>query len=532
MRMLSHMKVGTRILLVILISCLIAASVGVYGLSSLSNEKAEMDSMYSNALLPIRYLGEAKAKLQQYRVAVYNHIISTDRQDLNDWEAKTKEYASVFEQELRKYDGTEKSADEKRMLADVQSAWNSYREVAQRVVQASSLATAEGNAKAIMIAHTEGRKIAGDLDDKLERLLQYQADMSEQTKKKSDEAYGTTRMVTVVAIIAAFLLSLTLGFVLARSLSKPLGELEQLAGAIARGDLTKNVDSTDGSDEISSLSRSIHQMVDNLRDFVKHVQSGAQSVAASSEQISASSQQLASGAQSQAQEAQSLSSMMNDMAGAATQVATSAQKAALSSEATTSATMEGGKIIDDTVRGMDAIAENVMVLGQNSEKIGEIVEMIDDIAAQTNLLALNAAIEAARAGDAGKGFAVVADEVRKLAERSGSATKEIGSLIKQIQQVTARAVEATESGRELTQQAGASFQNIKEQVKQTATEVGEIAAAAEEQAATTEQASRAVQNVAAIAEESSAGAQETASAIEAMSALATELQTGSAKYKV
>ncbi|WP_161258832.1 methyl-accepting chemotaxis protein [Heliomicrobium undosum] len=530
--MLSRMKVGARILLVILISCLITAAVGFYGLNSLAQEKASLDGMYSNSLLPVRYLGESKAKLQQYRVALYNHIISSDRRDLDEWEAKTKEYAKSFEQELKKYGGTEISADEKRMLSDLESSWSSYREVSQRLLQSSAMGTAEGNARALEIARTEGRTKALDLDEKLEKLVQFQVELSEKTKKDSDDIYASTRTTMVAVIAVAFLLSLGAGVVLSRSISKPLGELEQLAERIAQGDLTKNVADKQGGDEISSLSRSIHQMVNNLRSFVKQVQDGAQSVAASSQQISASSQQLASGAQSQAQEAQSLSSMMNDMSGAATQVATSAQKAAMSSETTTNATMEGGKIIDETVRGMDAISENVMVLGQNSEKIGEIVEMIDDIAAQTNLLALNAAIEAARAGDAGKGFAVVADEVRKLAERSGSATKEIASLIKQIQAVTGRAVEAAKSGRELTQQAGASFQHIKEQVKQTATEVGEIAAAAEEQAATTEQASRAVQNVAAIAEESSAGAEETASAIEAMSNLATELQSAAARYKV
>lgn len=172
---------------------------------------------------------------------------------------------------------------------------------------------------------------------------------------------------------------------------------------------------------------------------------------------------------------------------------------------------------------MENLSSQMKLLEKDSQKIGRIIEVIDEISEQTNLLALNAAIEAARAGDQGRGFAVVADEVRKLAERSGEATQQIAGIIKGMQHNTDQSLRAMEHATTQTSKTGQTFQSIVRMVSDTADQVTEIAAASEEQAAQTVEVMRAVETIAAASEESAAAAEETASSSQTLAHLAEEL---------
>jgi methyl-accepting chemotaxis protein len=176
-------------------------------------------------------------------------------------------------------------------------------------------------------------------------------------------------------------------------------------------------------------------------------------------------------------------------------------------------------------------AKTVGSLGSRSDQIGAIIGTIEDIADQTNLLALNAAIEAARAGEQGRGFAVVADEVRALAERTTRATREIGEMIKAIQNETRGAVTAmemgvhqVESGTEEAAKSGQALQEILQQVNDVAMQVNQIATAAEEQTATTREISRNMQQITEVVQQTSQGAQDSATAASRLSGNAEELQ--------
>ena len=181
----------------------------------------------------------------------------------------------------------------------------------------------------------------------------------------------------------------------------------------------------------------------------------------------------------------------------------------------------------------------IQALGANSNQIGEIIAVIDDIADQTNLLALNAAIEAARAGEQGRGFAVVADEVRKLAERTTKATKEIAAMIKSIQSDTSGAVASMESGTgevergvEMTRKAGEALKEIVNNVQHVSDMIGQIATAAEEQSAAAEQISTSIETIASVTKESAAGARQSSTACQELSRLALELQKMVGQFKL
>jgi methyl-accepting chemotaxis protein len=213
-------------------------------------------------------------------------------------------------------------------------------------------------------------------------------------------------------------------------------------------------------------------------------------------------------------------------------VAADADTAARAVEEASQLAATGGVAVNRSVEGMKGIlttvtesAAVIQTLGQSSEKIGSIVQTIEDIAGQTNLLALNAAIEAARAGEAGRGFAVVADEVRKLAERSGAATREIAALISEIQTATQEAVRSMESGvgevntqAELAKNAGESFSEIEKAFSLVTEQVQRISSASDQMSGASDQVSRSITEVAAVIEESSAAAEELSASSEEVSA--------------
>jgi methyl-accepting chemotaxis protein len=227
-------------------------------------------------------------------------------------------------------------------------------------------------------------------------------------------------------------------------------------------------------------------------------------------------------------------------------IAKNCQLAAEGAQRASQTARDGAAVVERTVTVMGQIAEKVQEsaktvesLGVRSDQIGAIIGTIEDIADQTNLLALNAAIEAARAGEQGRGFAVVADEVRALAERTTRATKEIGEMIKAIQNETKGAVIAMEQGVEQVEagtveaaKSGDALRNILDQVNDVAMQVNQIATAAEEQTATTSEISGNMQRITEVVQQTSQGAQESATAAAQLNGNAEELQRLVRQFKL
>jgi methyl-accepting chemotaxis protein len=307
----------------------------------------------------------------------------------------------------------------------------------------------------------------------------------------------------------------------------------------ARAGLTELIDQVrsagigvaETSTQLGSAAAQTGSAVQQVTMAVQNVAVGAQETSRAAQETTAAVTQLsqvidgiARGATDQARQVQTTSATATLMTAGIEQVATNAAQVAAASQQTRTAAEHGGQAVRETTAAMHEIqivvgqaAGRIRELGTLGQRIGAVVETIDDIAEQTNLLALNAAIEAARAGEHGKGFAVVADEVRKLAERSGRETKQIAELISQVQTGTKDAVGAMDSGAARVElgsqkaaQAGQALDEILVAVQDTVRQVGDIASASQQMASGARSVTDAMHSISAVVEESSAATEEMA----------------------
>jgi methyl-accepting chemotaxis protein len=345
--------------------------------------------------------------------------------------------------------------------------------------------------------------------------------------KGADGIYYTL----IITLISSIVIGGLIIFWFSGLISKPMERVAEHVKRISNGDLTEKLHIRN-KDEVGQLAQSVNDMVDRFRELIGGILQTSHNVAAASQQISASTQEIASGSSNQAFASQTITELFKELSTAMNSVAHSAEEASGLSNDTVKTAQEGGQIVNLAIEGMTQVSQQMARLEQDSNKIGEIIEVIDDIAEQTNLLALNAAIEAARAGEQGRGFAVVADEVRKLAERSGEATKQITYIIKEMQHNTKASVESVADGMGKSIETGKAFEKIVSMVNDSAQKVTEIAAASEQQSAQAGEVMLSVQSIAATSEQAAAASEETASTSQSLAHLAEELNTSVSVFKI
>ena len=424
------------------------------------------------------------------------------------------------------------------------------------------------------LVSTQGREITARFDQKIQELTEYQQGLLDDGHKETTAEVKSIINAVLTLGLIAILIGVIIAVYMGRIISKPVISIAESAEKIASGDLTIEDIKVKNRDEIGDLANSFNQMSHNLREMIHQVGSNAEQVAASAEELTASAEQtsqatehiaesmqeVAVGVDNQVKSVEETSQTINEMSIGIQQVANNTQSVSSSAIDASEKASEGGQAIQSAVQQMNSInqtfndlSEVIKGLGVRSKEIGQIIEVITDIAAQTNLLALNAAIEAARAGEHGRGFAVVADEVRKLAEQSAQSAQQISQLISTIQGETNKAVQSMDiatkevlSGIGVVNTAGSSFEQIEGSINEVTTQIQEISSSVQQMSAGSEQlvqsmkfinqisesAASGTQGVAAATEEQLASMEEISSSANALSTMAEELQMLIGKFRI
>jgi methyl-accepting chemotaxis protein len=328
--------------------------------------------------------------------------------------------------------------------------------------------------------------------------------LSEEVTQSSERARTTSDLILVIfggAVAVAALIVVPTTLANMHSITRPLEQAQGLAVSIARGDLTTQPDLS-GADELAELMRCLVDMQSSLSRTVGEVREVADGIRLASGEIASGNQDLSSRTEQAASNLQQAAASVEQITSTARQSTEAARSASGMAQENADVAQRGGELVGQVVNTMEEI-------NQSSQKIHDIIGVIDGIAFQTNILALNAAVEAARAGEAGRGFAVVAGEVRSLAQRSAEAAREIKALI-------SASVGKVSAGTQLVHQAGTTIRDIVDNAQKVSAFIGEISSASVEQSQGLAEVNGAVGQLDQMTQQNAALVEESAAAAESL----------------
>jgi methyl-accepting chemotaxis protein len=340
---------------------------------------------------------------------------------------------------------------------------------------------------------------------KMDALLSHQRTQIDSVAKQIQANYEAGRSLMVALGVVSLLLSLVCAWLISGSITGPLVQATTVARQVAGGDLSAHIDNR-STDEVGQLLSSLQDMQASLVRVVSNVRSGSENVATASAEIAQGNDDLSARTEQQASALEQTAASMEELSSTVRQNADNARQANQLAMSASTVAIQGGEVVNQVVQTMKGINDS-------SQKIADIIGVIDGIAFQTNILALNAAVEAARAGEQGRGFAVVASEVRSLAGRSADAAKEIKNLI-------SASVERVAQGTAQVDQAGVTMAEVVSSIRRVTDIMGEISAASNEQALGVAQVGEAVTQM-------DQATQQNAALVEEMAAAAGSLRTQS-----
>ncbi|MFC3686107.1 methyl-accepting chemotaxis protein [Hydrogenophaga luteola] len=495
---LRQWRIRTRMIALLVIALTLVCVVAAAGVFSLQQQNQRTDEFINRSLHLSHQLSEINRKVGDINRAEKDMVIYyDDRITLNQHRDRWTAAIAGVQKQLGDLLG---SASEKEMplLNESVSRLEAYEKATKQIVlQVEDGAYDNGTTADKMLGQAKEQMRL--MEASLLGLAKVLDEDAAEARTAREQGVQQAMMISLGVLVAVAALLVPFVWLNMRSICTPLDRARELASAIAQGDLTRHVDNH-GRDETAAMLASLQSMQASLQAAVKQVRQASDSIDTASAEIASGNQDLSNRTEQAASNLQQTAASMEQLTSTVRNSADAARQANQLAASASEIAVRGGQVVDQVVHTMQEIH-------QSSQKINDIIGVIDGIAFQTNILALNAAVEAARAGEQGRGFAVVAAEVRNLAQRSAEAAKEIKGLI-------SASVDKVETGSRLVGDAGQTMGEVVGSIRRVTDIVGEISAAAGEQSDGIGQVNVAVtqldqmtQQNAALVEESAAAAQ-------------------------
>ena len=543
MGVLNNLKLRTKLTIFIVFSALVLVITGGVGIVGITASKNALLSVYNDHLLGINQLNEIRNRQMQIRNQLLTSRQETDLFEITDGMDKVRSHIFNIENLITEYKERARHDEQKKLLETFVAARVNFGMTG--VMPMIDLLQKTDFRQADLLRKQTLEPAYDKASQGIDALIQYQV---EQAKNEYDRVSLLTNSIYVLsigAVIAGLLLSVVIGLLIARSLSRGVSVLGQATARLAKGDLTARAE-CNSRDELGEVAGAFNHMAGDFASLIGELRLSADQVAASAATLSQTSDRVLDVSKAQVGNAGSAANSIEDLNAAVKEIAQRADGAVTAADEANAMSDHGQRVVAGVVQGIQQVASTVSktaglmaALGQRSNQIGQIIQVIRGIAEQTNLLALNAAIEAARAGEQGRGFAVVADEVRNLAERTAGATAEISDMIKAIQTETGSAVAAMETGSrqveggvEQANQAMQALQQINGSVKRVVEMIQGIAAATRSQSQATGTITVRVEEISEMAKDNSKHIDQTTRASHDLHKLSAHFQQLVSRFQV
>ena len=511
MNFLTKIKLSTMLVTgfttVIVIGLLVAA----LGRSHLVDLGGDIETMAKKNLASLILIQEAKSGFDSVARSVRSIGLTNDRSRIDQEKAQIDRQIARNTETLAKLYEILDEPTTRDSLESLTKARPAYREAVNKAVTLGISENPDDRAEAVRIMVNEMQATQAPVFAALDSMTELQKKLTlDVTTSAMEEARADGNLLLWIAALAA-LVGVLVSVLITRTIKSQVGGEPSYAAEIARqvaeGNLAVTVSLRPG-DEHSVLA-AMNSMRKSLSNIVEQVRHSSESIATGASEIAAGSTDLSQRTEEQAASLQQTAASMEEMSQTVRQNTDTVRSAGQLAKTTSDTAAKGGEAVSNIVVTMKEITDS-------SQKIGDIISVIDGIAFQTNILALNAAVEAARAGEQGRGFAVVAGEVRSLAQRSASAAKEIKELIN-------HSVEKVETGSALVTHAGTTIEELVRQAHQVAVLIGEIGVTTQEQSGGISQIHDAVNQLDQVTQQNAALVEESASASDSLSEQAAHL---------